>query len=185
MANQSTEGFFSPLLQQKRIAAALPHISGSVLDFGCGNGMLARFIATNRYCGHDRSTESLAHARAQFPGHVFDATIPVGRKFDTIVALAVIEHLSDPPAALRSWGCLLNDGGAIVLTTPHKRFVWTHNLGAMVGLFSREAADEHDTLFDRTLLERVFAEAGFTLHLYQRFLYGLNQLCVAKRCSRP
>lgn len=57
--------------------------------------------------------------------------------------------------------------------------VGPHDLTSRLGLASKEAEEEHETLFDRDELERVLAEAGLRVEHYGRFLYGMNQLAVA------
>jgi SAM-dependent methyltransferase len=168
----------SPWLRRQRFRRALPYIHGRVLDVGCGVGLLAAHVEPGRYLGVDRDPDALRAARAAFPGHRFVADLPVAGRFDTIVALAVLEHLPEPEAALVSWARLLAPGGRIVLTTPHPRFVWLHELGAAAGVFSHDAAQEHHRFFDRASLQRAADAAGLGLLKVERFLGGANQLFV-------
>lgn len=181
MADQASQGLFSPGLQRVRIRAALPHITGDVLDIGCGNGALAAFVPANRYYGYDRSIDVIGKAVRRFPGHKFSTELPGEIHFDTVVALAVIEHVKDPADTLREWSLYLRDGGYIVITTPHKSFGWTHEVGSKLGLFSRDAAEEHETMFDRTDLNAVAKKANLISFSYKRFLFGSNQLCLMKK----
>ncbi len=99
-------------------------------------------------------------------------------RFDTIVALALIEHLKRPQAQLEAWSSLLADGGKILLTTPHKSFRLMHELGSSVGLFSRDAAEEHEAMFDRRSLAGLAERAGLRVVHYARFLGGADQLAI-------
>jgi 2-polyprenyl-3-methyl-5-hydroxy-6-metoxy-1,4-benzoquinol methylase len=181
MGNQVEQGVFSPFLQRARIAASRPHITGHILDIGCGNGAIAAHVQPHLYLGIDRDQDALAAAKAAFPAHRFEATLPTDGTFDTVLALAVIEHLKHPRAALESWSALLADRGRIVLTTPHRSFRIVHDAGSWLGLFSREAADEHEEMFDRELLSAVAEESGLRVAHYRRFLGGANQLFVLER----
>ncbi|EPR42148.1 hypothetical protein dsx2_2872 [Desulfovibrio sp. X2] len=184
MADQAREGLLSPYLCRRRLAAARPHLRGHVLDFGCGGGSLARFVPPERYTGVDVDAESLRKARANYPAHVFfPEAPPPDKRFDTIVMLAVIEHLDDPAATLRDLAQRMTDDPAarLILTTPHPATGLVHTLGASVGLFSRHASEEHDELLGRRALRSLGAAAGLRLASYGRFLCGANQLAVFSR----
>ncbi|MPY90751.1 MAG: methyltransferase domain-containing protein [Luteitalea sp.] len=188
MAGQLT-GVLSPLLQNRRVAAARSYLGqGLLLDFGCSAGALARFVEPARYVGVDTDRAALAQARALYPTHrflsldEFDASS--ADQFDIVAALAVIEHLPDPLTWLQSMRARLNPAGHLVLTTPDPALQWAHEAGARVGLFSREAAAEHQTLLDQRALRALADRAGFQLTRYQRFLLGANQLCVLEPTTR-
>ncbi|OEO28613.1 hypothetical protein VW23_004005 [Devosia insulae DS-56] len=180
MGDQGTEGLLSPLLRRARVQAAKPFLVGSVLDFGCGGGNLAAFVSTDLYVGFDRDRVALGSAAGTYPAHTFTSSLPTGA-FDTVVALAVIEHMQDPGAAVAQWRDLLTPGGRIVLTTPRRALRHVHEIGAAVGLFSKEAADEHEVMFERDGLTQLAQEAGMIVARYERFLFGVNQLVVMAR----
>jgi hypothetical protein len=104
-------------------------------------------------------------------------------EFDTIVALAVIEHDSDPGAFLGELCLRLSDSQepAIVITTPHPYFETFHRWGAAVGLFSRSACEEHSEMLDSAKLEEMGKRVGLQVTRYERFLMGANQLVIYKR----
>ena len=158
---------------------AVPHIRGRVLDFGSGAGELAEHVAPENYTGYEIDPAGLAESRRFHPHHVFGSELPPpDQRFDTIVLLAVIEHIQDPLAALRDLRERLGSGGRIVLTTMSPACRRIHEVGAKLGLFSPEAAHEHMALLDRHTLTRMAAELGLSLPLYRRFLLGGNQLAV-------
>lgn len=178
MVDQGAQGLLSPRLQRARLSAALPLIDGSVLDFGCGSGALAEFVGSSKYLGIDRNMVMIELAKQRYPEHSFASEIPEGHLFDTIVALAVLEHLPAAGACLHLWSRHLAPKGCIVVTTPHRCFRKLHDYGSRVGLFSKEAADEHEELFDRASLTELAIAAGLNIRDYRRFLFGANQLCV-------
>src|SRR3546814_16456060 len=97
MADQGSEGRLSPFLRRQRFQAAKPFLKGRALDFGCGSGGLAALIDSERYLGVEIDPESLREAQKTYPNHSFQDTLPNDvEKFDTIISLAVIEHVSDP-----------------------------------------------------------------------------------------
>ena len=177
MAEQTT-GLLSPFLREQRLKAALPFVAGRVFDCGCGAGNLASHCDPGSYVGFDVDAQALDVARANHPAHTFVDAMPATGAFDAVVALAVIEHVPDPPAFLRQLARLLAPGGCIVLTTPHPSLRWAHELGAKFGIFSAEAAEEHEALLDRRSVDAAAREAGLVLRSARRFLFGANQLFV-------
>jgi|SRR5688572_16431363 2-polyprenyl-3-methyl-5-hydroxy-6-metoxy-1,4-benzoquinol methylase len=178
MADQIV-GVLSPWLRNARLSRARPYLHGTVLDYGCGVGALSDFCDPESYLGVDIDRESVAVAQARRPQFRFVRETPsTPQQFDTIVALAVIEHLEDPAALLAEFGRLLAPGGQIVLTTPHPSLEWAHTLGAKVGLFSPEASEEHEELIDLKRMRELAAAAGLVVQRYERFLLRANQLFV-------
>ncbi|HEU4619838.1 MAG TPA: class I SAM-dependent methyltransferase [Gammaproteobacteria bacterium] len=178
MADQMT-GLLSGWLRRRRLDKADPYLRGRVLDYGCGVGMLASYCTREGYLGVDIDGPSLEIARARHPGYRFATVLPPGReRFDTIVALAVIEHVPRPAALLRQFARRLEPDGTIILTTPHPSLEWVHTLGASIGLFSSEASEEHEELIDLRRMRELGDEARLTVQTYERFLFGANQLFV-------
>jgi len=184
MADQGSEGALSPWLRRKRFEAVQPYLKGRILDFGAGSGLLATLVPAEKYCGVEKDDESLQAARSRFPKHCFVSALPNSAyKFDTIVALAVIEHVGNPVNFLWSLAVhLANEAGScLVITTPHPAVDRIHKMGSRVGLFSRHASEEHAALLDYSKLQIAGKEAGLKLTTYYRFLFGMNQLCIYAR----
>jgi 2-polyprenyl-3-methyl-5-hydroxy-6-metoxy-1,4-benzoquinol methylase len=158
----------------------------SVLDFGCGVGALAKYVAPRRYIGVDQDADSLNEAKTRFPEHRFemvtDFSIWVSRpqieKFDTIVMLAVIEHLKKPQAVLRNLSRMLTKEGRFVLTTPCPYFEKLYTSGTKLGLFSKHANEEHETLVDFERMTTIAEGCDLRVSTYKRFLLWANQLFV-------
>ena len=183
MADQANEGLLSPFLKRRRIAAAAPFLRGQVLDIGCGSGALAELIESSNYLGVDRDPISLDKAKKSFPSHQFQTEMPATTsEFDTVVALAVIEHVPDPSRFLTDLaGFLPKKGfGQIICTTPHPAFDWVHDAGSVLGLFSKHASDEHEALLGFGSLKSAARASGLKLDTYKKFLFGANQLAIFK-----
>jgi 2-polyprenyl-3-methyl-5-hydroxy-6-metoxy-1,4-benzoquinol methylase len=178
MAEQGSQGLLSRFLREKRSLAAVPYLRGNVLDVGCGGGFLAQFVSPERYVGFDVSGDALEAARRAWPSHVFTDQMPSHRQFDTVVALAVIEHVKNPEEFLFTVSAGLTPEGRIVLTTPHPHFRKVHDIGAMLGLFSRDAAEEHESFLDDREIRRRSRAPGLEVAVSRRFLLGANQLFV-------
>lgn len=179
MADQGSEGILSPFLRHQRFKAVSIYLKGRILEVGCGVGKLATTIPPDCYVGVELDRFSLNSAIKNFPGHRFQENLPDStEKFDTIIALAVIEHVKNQEQFLADlFKRLKSDNSArIVLTTPHPSMDWVHHFGASVGLFSKHADEEHEKLLDRATLESLANKVGLRLTLYRNFLFGANQL---------
>ena len=184
-------GLLTRRVQRARLAVALPHTSlrDRLLDLGCGLADLpARFPS---YVGCDRNPLVLSEMRRRHPEAAFAAwdvdseepppEVVAGAPYDVVLMLAILEHLPSPDRALSRAAALLAPGGRVLATTPHPLGRLLLEAGARLGLLSRHADEEHETLLDRAALERAARSAGLELTLYARFLAGLNQLVVLTR----
>ena len=93
---------------------------GRLLDFGCYRGeFLARLPEGIERFGVEVSRaaaqQAARHAGAQVVGALdqFDPTL----RFDTIVAMDVIEHVPSPRALMAQWLARLAPGGRLIVTT--------------------------------------------------------------------
>jgi SAM-dependent methyltransferase len=134
---------------------------GALLDAGCWLGFLlaeARDRGWDPVVGVEPSRFAAQTARARLgldvrDGDLRGADLPAGA-FDAVVLTDVLEHLTDPAAALDHIAKLLVPGGALLLTLPDAgsrvaRLLgrrWWSILPTHVQYFSRASA--------RTLLER-------------------------------
>jgi len=173
-------GLLSGWLVTERLRAVGPYLSGSVLDFACGHGQLAQLCDPASYLGYDIDSRKVEVARQHFPGYRFETTLPEDEHFDTVAALAFIEHVQPEPY-LKQFTDLLQPGGRIVLTTPHPSFEWVHTAGARLHVFSPEAHDDHEDLLSRQHMAGIADSLSLRLVTSKRFLLGANQLFVLTR----
>lgn len=181
MSDQAAEGILSGYLRDKRLKKALPWIKGRILDWGCGSGKLANFVTKDCYYGYDISLVALAISQKKFPNHLFSSVLPNQHYlFDTIVMLALIEHVKDPINLLKDLHHYLvyKRSSRVIITTPHPSMDFIHKAGAMIGLFSKAASEEHETLINKNMMIHIAREAGFRVVHYEKFLFGANQLII-------
>jgi SAM-dependent methyltransferase len=105
------------------------HSGRTILEAGCGYGYLTYSLNTEgrKAVGVDLSGEAIDFAKKNFGSYFFNETIQSYRqknhqKFDVIIATELIEHLSDPLGFLVECKEMLNDDGAILITTPNKNY---------------------------------------------------------------
>ncbi|WFD33131.1 hypothetical protein MSPP1_004188 [Malassezia sp. CBS 17886] len=104
----------------------------SVLDIGCGGGILTESVARlgARVTGVDASKENIRIASLHTSGepggfahpptyrHATAETLrDEGQQFDVVTAMEVVEHVNDPAAFLRCLSELVRPGGHLFLST--------------------------------------------------------------------
>lgn len=155
---------------------------GRVLDYGCGLSYLAQFVKPGDYCGVDNDVETIQLAKKLYPEHKFFLATPTDAgHFDTIVSLAVIEHVKEPGALLHTFSSLLVEGGQIILTTPHPRADKIHGIGSHLGLFGREAHEQHETMLNKSDMQKILQRSDLYLFAYRPFLWHMNQLFIIRK----
>ena len=179
MSNQAS-GLLSGHLRKIRIKTSLPYIKTPLLDVGCSNGPLADFFKPDEYTGIDIDNESLLKAQQIHPQHRF-CRLENLKKEDTfacIVLLAVIEHIVDPQSFLQNIKKHLLPSGRIILTTPSPYFKEIYSWGSHMGIFSREAEEEHQDYYNFLAIRKISDQVGLIIREYKKFLLGANQLFI-------
>ena len=109
-------------------AGTQPFAGLSVLDIGCGGGLMsepmARLGAT--VTGADAATGNIAIARLHaveqglkidYLATTAEALAAEGRRFDVVMALEIVEHVADPAAFIATCRDLVAPGGLLIAST--------------------------------------------------------------------
>ena len=144
--------------------------SGRLLDVGCATGYFLNAARLDfETHGIELSEWAAQYARERLRLDVVnvsldDASLPV-EHFDVVTLIDVIEHLTDPKAALLSVHRLLRPDGLLYLVTPDIESLSARLLrGRWWGL--RPA---HVYYFSRTTLGRLLRETGFEVELTKSY----------------
>jgi SAM-dependent methyltransferase len=151
---------------ERRVSWFAPYTAGRrLLDVGAAYGLLLAAARAHGFSGLgvEPVADCASVARRELDvevvtGTIEDADLPVGG-FDVATMLDVVEHLEDPPAAVRRIHSLLRPGGLLVVET-----------GDLDGALSRVCGrrwyfydpPQHVTFFRSASLVAMLARAGFS-----------------------
>jgi SAM-dependent methyltransferase len=142
-----------------------PPKDASVLEVGCGTGhnlaMLGKFGKVEA-SELDRCARALARKRlgrvvrnAKLP----DLTMFKRNCYDLIALLDVLEHVPDDLASLRAIHMRLKPGGALLLTVPANKWMWS----------AHDAAHHHFRRYSKKQLRQLFLMSGLEVQLLSYF----------------
>lgn len=158
-----------------------------LLDYGCGNGGLVRYLNESTSvdaCGFDNGS-IVAQARAR--GIPILSERQLGERagsFDVVTAIEVMEHTLDPLATLRQIRGLLRPGGLLFLTTGNAQ-----PFADDLTRWPYVAPDVHMSFFEPLTLEVAMRKTGFRPERRRRGsafdqvlkYYALRRLRIRKR----
>lgn len=117
---------------EQLVPLAVRHTAGAsrVIDVGCGEGQIARAVASagaERVVGVDASSAQITEARRRGGGvaYVRASAIAVplaSASFDAVISCLVLEHVPDLDGALDEVTRLLRPGGRLVVLINHPLF---------------------------------------------------------------
>jgi 2-polyprenyl-3-methyl-5-hydroxy-6-metoxy-1,4-benzoquinol methylase len=183
-------GKLSGFLETVRLRQASRYINSGnrVLDLACNEGRLIDYLPQDcDYLGIDIAEKAINIARSRHPDYEFivadlsDSIPTLTHQFDIVVMLAFLEHIADPGSMLKTVIPALKTGGKIIATTPAPYGRRVHDMGAIIGVFSKEAAEEHESFLGKSDLIRIAGECGLSVMTFERFLFGFNQLIVMQK----
>mgnify|MGYP000732914913 CR=1 FL=1 len=152
------------LLQQFRFNKVKPFLIGDVLDFGGNEGELKPLVKGNYVLVN------------------YDHSPMFNKTFDTIVLLAVIEHMevSDVFDSLHTFKNALRKDGHIFLTTPTPSSKFILETLAFFRILDKQNIEEHKHYWNEPELFDLAEKAGYEVVKYKKFQFGLNQYILLK-----
>ena len=136
-----------------------------ILDVGCATGRLLKHF---KDAGWETAGAELCAASVDYGNRRYGVGITAeplegagfpDERFSAVHASHLIEHVDDPAAFVREVARVLRPGGVFICVTP--------NIGGLqarlFGAGWRSAIPDHVTLFDKSTLRRLLAEAGFEI----------------------
>jgi SAM-dependent methyltransferase len=166
-------------LMHFRIKTVLPHISGKLLDLGCGtNKLVAQYnrdgigVDVYQWGGVDLLIED--SSKLPFS----DGT------FDTVTIIAALNHIPNRKEALQDVYRVLKKDGRIIITMipPAISRIW-HAMRRPWDADQKRRGMRDGEVYGMTSKEVVLlcAQAGFTLCLKKKFMLGINSMYIFKK----
>jgi 2-polyprenyl-3-methyl-5-hydroxy-6-metoxy-1,4-benzoquinol methylase len=138
--------------------------TGSVVDIGCGPGVLLDQMRARgwRVRGTERSPAAAEQARRVFHldvrAQTVDDLVAEGATFDAVVLWHVAEHLHTPADTVRGIARLLRPGGILLIAVPN--FASPEARAGRAGWFHLDVP-RHLVHFTPSTLDAMLAAAGF------------------------
>lgn len=156
-----------------------PRKSARILEIGAGTGhnleMLGRFGEVDA-CELDPVARQLASTRLGKP--VLEVALPdlsafPADHYDLIALLDVLEHVEDDRAALTAIRGRLRPGGALLVTVPANRWMWS----------AHDVAHHHHRRYRRSEIVKLAGDAGYAVDMVSHFNTLLFPLVAAARIA--
>ncbi len=161
----NTKNPFEKLLQNMRFSKAKPYIKGDVLDFGGNEGELKPFVEGEYTCVN------------------YDHGPMEGKTFDSIISLAVIEHIDYEEVfkIFRKFQAKLRNDGTIFLTTPTPASKPLLEFLANIGILEKQNIEEHKHYWNKEEIFELAKKNGFKILKYKKFQLGMNQYALFEK----
>lgn len=152
------------LLQGYRFSKVKKYLLGDVLDFGGNEGELKIFV---------KGDYTLVN---------YDHRPMFNKTFDTIVMLAVLEHIevAEVSEIFKKFKCCLRNDGTIFLTTPTPAAKPVLEILAFFGFLDKENIKEHKHYWNKKDLYSLAKNVDCKVVKYSKFQFGFNQYVVLK-----
>jgi SAM-dependent methyltransferase len=165
------------ILAQVICRVVKPRKGARVLEVGCGTGhnleMLAEFGKLDA-CELDAIARGMASDRLGRPvleARLPDLTMFKAGSYDLVALLDVLEHVPDDKGSLEAIRSLLKPGGALILTVPANKWMWS----------AHDVAHHHFRRYSKRELASLFNNAGYELQLHSYFNSLLFPVIAAAR----
>jgi SAM-dependent methyltransferase len=146
-----------------------------ILDVGCGDGLFFEPLSKFGEVEGIEPAEALISKTGvhRFRIHLgpFDESFQPGKQYSLILMLDVLEHLPDPVGALRHALALLASGGALLVTVPAFKMLWTNH----------DVINEHFTRFTKKTFRVLARQAGLRIQTERYFFQWVFPLKLATR----
>jgi len=158
---------------------AMPPADARILEIGCGTGhnleMLGQF---GKLDAVELDDEARALAEQRLGRKAIGARLPelagvLGRHYDLIAALDVIEHIDDDGAALSAIAAKLKPSGKLVMTVPAHQWMWS----------AHDIVNHHKRRYSKRGLRRLIEASPLRLEKIGYFNSLLFPLAMAERLA--
>jgi 2-polyprenyl-3-methyl-5-hydroxy-6-metoxy-1,4-benzoquinol methylase len=152
------------------ISALLPQGPVRLLDIGCAYGPFLKAAADSGFdvCGIDPAEDAVAYIKNTLKLSAYHGFFPLEgdgqpfspASFSVVTLWYVIEHFTNPPAALEEARRLLKTGGVLAFSTPSFSGVSGRKSPA---LFLEKSPADHWTIWSPKICRKLLKQHGFGL----------------------
>ena len=180
-------GKLTKYIEAKRENKIKSYIHGIVLDIGCGPAHAINHPNVKKYYGVELLDDVADNLKRKFKRHSFlvknleTDEISLKEKVDVVIMTAFLEHLNNYENPIKQAVRNLKGDGIIVITTPSKFGNIIHYIGASLGLFSKEARDDHKSILSKRDFQHLANKYNLKLKTFNYFEFFCNQLVVFGR----
>lgn len=152
--------------------------SGSMIELGCGNGSVARYLEEKKISveGGDGSLDCLRMCRQKTKMALYhidcNRTPFPDETYDVVGAFDLLEHLENEDVALKEINRVCKKGGLAIITVPAKKCLWS-NFDIFFG---------HKKRYEKEELAKAVTAAGFTIKRITYFMAIIFPIIWAMRC---
>ncbi len=183
-------GIGDRILRQIRLGETLKYLNFSkgdvVVDMGCGRqaslGWRLR-PKVKRYLGLDMDVPAVGMENINLVTADLDRKIKLNTgSADKIIGAAIFEHLRKPETFLKECRRILKTGGILALTTPAPPLAdLILKICLKLKVVAADEVYDHVGYYSLKKLGEMLVKSGFELEKTKGFLFGLNNLIVAKK----
>ena len=138
---------------------------GSILDVGCGEGVLFDRLSKFGEVEGVETNPSLVTKDNRWKHRIhvsaFDATFKTNKQYSLILMLDVLEHFTNPIVSLRRSEELLDSTGSLVITVPAFSCLWT----------THDDLNHHMSRFTKKSLLELISRTGLRIHALRYFFH--------------
>jgi len=152
-----------------------PRSQRTIFDIGCAGGVsfddLSRYGEVYGSEPDPALVDSCPQWRQCIELTAFGPDYSASRQYDLVLMLDVMEHIEDAAGALRNLRRLLKPGGHAIITVPALQSLWSVH----------DVINRHYCRYDKTRLQRLIEDSGFTVHdLRYFFIWPLGLMYLRK-----
>ncbi len=152
------------MILQQLERCLMPDGQNAILDVGCGDGLffeeLQKFGWVTGVEADPNTITADGRWRNQIHCQMFGKEFQPAQRFDAILMLDILEHMSDPESALKHARSLLTKNGFLIATVPAFNSLWT----------SHDDLNHHVVRYSRKTFHPLIESGGFEL-TQSRYLF--------------
>lgn len=161
-----------------------PNGKFDVLELGCGFWGQNLIILSEDYVNLSFIGVGLSVSRDVAGVQLLQADISnwkFSRKYDAVLSLAVVEHLSEPQQHFNLMADCVEKGGLVGLTTPSPQSQLTLQILATLGNFDRSEIEDHKLYLPETGIRNMAGNSTLSVEEFRTFSLGMNQRAMMRK----